>query len=97
MADQISDAVLDTLLTQDPMSRVACETLISTGLVTVAGEVTTKGYVDIPSVVRGAIHAELPLQLLGVCFRCYELEPQLVVHAPPQIAMERRVPVVTCP
>ncbi len=55
MADQISDAVLDALLTQDPNSRVACETLITTGLVIVAGEVTTRGYVDIPSVVRGTI------------------------------------------
>ncbi|MGD0111979.1 MAG: methionine adenosyltransferase [Armatimonadota bacterium] len=55
MADQISDAVLDALLTQDPMSRVACETLISTGLVIVAGEITTQGYVDVPAVVRSAI------------------------------------------
>jgi len=55
MADQISDAVLDALLEQDPTSRVACETLITTGLVIVAGEVTTKGYVDIPSVVRSTI------------------------------------------
>ncbi len=55
MADQISDAVLDAMLEQDPNSRVACETLITTGLVIVAGEVTTKGYVDIPSVVRSTI------------------------------------------
>jgi S-adenosylmethionine synthetase len=55
MADQISDAVLDALLEQDENSRVACETLISTGLVIVAGEVTTEGYVDIPQVVRGTI------------------------------------------
>jgi len=55
MADQIADAVLDALLTQDPMSRAAVEALISTGLVIVAGEVTTQGYVDIPAVVRGAI------------------------------------------
>jgi S-adenosylmethionine synthetase len=55
MADQISDAVLDALLTQDPNSRVACETLVTTGLVIVAGEVTTQGYVDIPSVVRNTI------------------------------------------
>jgi S-adenosylmethionine synthetase len=55
MADQISDAVLDALLEQDPTSRVACETLITTGVVIVAGEVTTKGYVDIPSVVRQTI------------------------------------------
>ncbi len=55
MADQISDAVLDALLGQDENSRVACETLITTGLVIIAGEVTTTGYVDIPAVVRNAI------------------------------------------
>jgi S-adenosylmethionine synthetase len=55
MADQISDAVLDAMLEQDPNSRVACETLITTGLVIVAGEVTTRGYVDIPAVVRHTI------------------------------------------
>ena len=55
MADQISDAILDAMLEQDPESRVACETLISTGLVIVAGEVTTSGYVEIPSVVRSTI------------------------------------------
>jgi len=55
MADQISDAILDALLEQDPNSRVACETLITTGVVIVAGEVTTAGYVDIPSVVRQTI------------------------------------------
>jgi S-adenosylmethionine synthetase len=55
MADQISDAVLDEILRQDPMGRVACETLITTGLVVVAGEISTKTYVDIPSVVRRTI------------------------------------------
>ena len=55
MADQISDAVLDAMLEKDPESRVACETLITTGLVVVAGEVTTRGYVDIPSIVRETI------------------------------------------
>ena len=50
MADQISDSILDALLEQDPMSRVACETLVTTGLAMVAGEITTKAYVDIPSV-----------------------------------------------
>ncbi len=55
IADQISDAVLDALLTQDPMSRVACETLLTTGLVMVAGEITTKGYVEIPDIVRQTI------------------------------------------
>jgi len=52
IADQISDAVLDALLEQDPMSRVAVETLVTTGLVVVAGEVTTTGYVSIPDIVR---------------------------------------------
>jgi S-adenosylmethionine synthetase len=55
MADQISDAVLDALLEKDPFSRVACETLLTTGLVVVAGEVTTKTYVEIPSLVRQVI------------------------------------------
>jgi S-adenosylmethionine synthetase len=55
MADQISDAVLDALLTDDPLSRVACETLLTTGLVVVAGEITTTTYVDIPSLVRDTI------------------------------------------
>ncbi len=55
IADQISDAVLDALLKQDPMSRVACETLLTTGLAIVAGEITTKGYVEIPDIVRQTI------------------------------------------
>lgn len=55
ICDQISDAVLDALLAQDPMSRVACETAITTGLVLVMGEVTTKGYVDIQKIVRDTI------------------------------------------
>src|SRR5437763_2290969 len=55
IADQISDAVLDAALTNDPMSRVACETLITTGLVVVAGEMTTSEYIDIPSLVRETV------------------------------------------
>jgi S-adenosylmethionine synthetase len=55
IADQISDAVLDAVLADDAMSRVACETLITTGLVVVAGEITTETYVDIPSLVRQKI------------------------------------------
>ncbi len=55
ICDQISDAVLDALLAQDPMSRVACETAITTGLVLVMGEITTKGYVDIQKVVRETV------------------------------------------
>ncbi|CAB4727436.1 unannotated protein [freshwater metagenome] len=55
MADQISDSILDALIEQDPMSRVACETLVTTGLAIVAGEITTSAYVDIPSIVRKTI------------------------------------------
>lgn len=55
ICDQISDAVLDALLAQDPMSRVACETAITTGLVLVMGEITTAGYVDIQKTVRDTI------------------------------------------
>ena len=55
MADQISDAVLYAMLTTDPNSRVACETLITTGMVVVAGEVTTTDYVDIPETVRDTV------------------------------------------
>ena len=55
IADQISDSVLDAVLTDDPEGRVACETLITTGLVVVAGEITTSTYVDIPRIVRRKI------------------------------------------
>jgi S-adenosylmethionine synthetase len=55
IADQISDAVLDAILAQDPTGRVACETLLTTGLVVVAGEITTSCYVDIPRVARETI------------------------------------------
>lgn len=55
MADQISDAVLDAILVNDPMGRVACETLLTTGLVVVAGEISTQSYVDIPRLVRKTI------------------------------------------
>jgi S-adenosylmethionine synthetase len=57
IADQISDAILDACLEQDPYSRVACETLTCTGLVVVAGEITTSAYVDFQSVVRGTVAA----------------------------------------
>ena len=55
MADQISDAILDEILGDDPVGRVACETLITTGLVVVAGEISTSTYVDVPAVVRRTI------------------------------------------
>src|SRR6201996_3218844 len=55
IADQVSDAVLDAVLTDDPNGRVACETLVTTGIWIVAGEITTRTYVDIPKLVRGVI------------------------------------------
>src|SRR5205809_8110042 len=57
VADQVSDAVLDAVLTDDPHGRVACETLSTTGLVIVAGEITTSTYVYIPRLVRDRIHS----------------------------------------
>lgn len=55
VADQISDAILDAMLAQDPDSRVACETLVTTGLVVLAGEITTKAYVDVQEIARNTI------------------------------------------
>ncbi len=55
VADQISDAILDAILKEDPYARVACETMVTTGLALVAGEITTDCYVDMPQVVRGTI------------------------------------------
>jgi S-adenosylmethionine synthetase len=57
IADQISDAILDACLEEDPASRVACETLMTTGLAFIAGEITTKAYVDFPAIVRGTVMA----------------------------------------
>src|SRR3954463_4620439 len=55
LADQISDAVLDAILANDPAARVACETLVTTGVAVIAGEITTSTYVHIPDIVRGTI------------------------------------------
>jgi S-adenosylmethionine synthetase len=55
MCDQISDAILDAYLAQDPRSRVACETLAKTGFVMVAGEITSKGSVQVPEIVRRVV------------------------------------------
>ncbi len=56
MADQVSDSILDAILAADPMARVACESLLTTGLVVVAGEITTTAYVDIPKLVRATVN-----------------------------------------
>ena len=55
IADQISDSILDAILAQDPVGRVACETLVTTGLAMIAGEITTSCYVDFPKIVRDTI------------------------------------------
>ena len=55
ICDQISDAILDDLLRQDPNSRVACETCVTTGLVLVMGEITTKGYCDVQKIARNVV------------------------------------------
>ncbi|MCU9813566.1 S-adenosylmethionine synthetase N-terminal domain-containing protein, partial [Paraclostridium sp. AKS81] len=55
ICDQISDAILDALLANDPQARVACETTVTTGLVLVAGEISTNTYVDIPKLVRETV------------------------------------------
>src|SRR5436305_7643809 len=57
MADQISDSILDAILKEDPTGRVACETLLTTGLVVVAGEITTTAYVEIPKIARETINS----------------------------------------
>nr|HML61937.1 S-adenosylmethionine synthetase N-terminal domain-containing protein [Solidesulfovibrio sp.] len=55
VADQISDGILDAILAQDPDAHVACETLVTTGLAFIAGEITTKAYADFPSIVRETV------------------------------------------
>ena len=55
MADQISDGILDAILAQDPYARVACESLLTTGLVCLAGEITTKAMIDYPTIVRQVV------------------------------------------
>ena len=55
VADQISDAILDAILEQDTQARVACETMVTTGMAIIAGEITTSAWVDMPSIVRDTI------------------------------------------
>jgi S-adenosylmethionine synthetase len=85
IADQISDSVLDAVLTEDPNGRVACETLVTTGLVLVAGEISTETYVDVPKLVReriaeiGYTHHELGLdaETCGVITSIQEQSPDI--------------------
>jgi len=66
IADQISDAILDAVLAEDPIGRVACETLVTTGLAMISGEITTRTYVDFPSIVRNTIDPQSPDIAQGV-------------------------------
>jgi S-adenosylmethionine synthetase len=87
VADQISDAILDAILAQDPRGRVACETLVTTGTVIVAGEITTKCYVDIPKIVRETIrgigytdpHLGFDWETVGVLVTIDEQSPDIYI------------------
>jgi len=88
IADQISDAVLDATLKQDPTSRVACETLLTTGMVIVAGEITTKATVDYADVARETIR-EIGYDRAKYGFDCDTCAVLSAIHAQsPDIAME---------
>jgi S-adenosylmethionine synthetase len=87
MCDQISDAILDEMLKQDPMSRVACETITTTGLVLVMGEITTKAHVDIQKVVRDTVR-EIGYTNSDMGFDADTCAVQVVLdHQSPDIAM----------
>ncbi len=87
IADQISDAILDAILTQDPQGRVACETLVTTGLAFVAGEITTSCYVEIPDIVRETIR-DIGYTRAKFGFDCETCAVVTSIHAQsPDIAM----------
>ena len=87
MCDKISDAILDEMLRQDPMSRVACETFATTGIVTVMGEITTEGYVDIPEIVRKTVE-EIGYDRAKYGFDCHTCAVMTSIHEQsPDIAM----------
>ena len=79
ICDRVSDAILDTLLAQDPMSRVACETFATTGVITVMGEITTKGTIDYQSVVRDTIRS-IGYDNADYCFDCNSCAVLVSVH-----------------
>jgi S-adenosylmethionine synthetase len=87
VADQISDAILDALLKQDPKSRVACETLVTTGQVVVAGEITTNGFVDANEIARQTIK-EIGYTEAGIGFDADSCGVLIAIHKQsPDIAM----------
>ncbi len=87
IADQVSDAVLDAVLRDDPYGRVACETLVTTGICVVAGEITTKTYVDVPKLVRGVIN-EIGYNDAAFGFDCHTCAVVNMIQAQsPDIAM----------
>ena len=87
ICDKISDAILDELLRQDPMSRVACETFATTGLITVMGEITTEAYVDIPAVVRRTVE-EIGYDRAKFGFDCHTCGVVTAIHEQsPDIAL----------
>ncbi len=87
MCDKISDAILDEMLRQDPMSRVACETFATTGVITVMGEITTEGYVDIPEVVRKTVE-KIGYDRAKYGFDCHTCAVMTSIHEQsPDIAM----------
>ncbi len=87
ICDKISDAILDEMLRQDPMSRVACETFATTGIITVMGEVTTEAYVDIPEVVRRTVE-EIGYDRAKYGFDCHTCAVMTSIHEQsPDIAM----------
>ncbi len=67
LCDQVSDAILDAIIKQDPMARVACETFTTTGIVTVMGEITTSAYVEIPDIVRQVVKVSQATRAMGSC------------------------------
>lgn len=87
MCDQISDAVLDAILEQDPMARVACETCTTTGLVMVMGEITTTAQVDVPQIVRKVV-LDIGYNSSDLCFDGHSCAVTTAIHAQsPDIAM----------
>ena len=87
ICDMISDAILDEMLRQDPMSRVACETFVTTGIITVMGEITTEAYVDIPAVVRETVE-EIGYDRAKYGFDCHTCAVMTSIHEQsPDIAL----------